>query len=121
MRKLVPVSKQVAQATPDLRRITDVLNSFFNTMAYDPPGDGADGQSYLFYLPWAGHNTHSAYGTQDAAGPLPRSIATVDCGALQLLEEVIPNNNPFIGTILQLLNQPKFRDAATCNGNKNAK
>ncbi len=121
VRKLVPVSRQLADAAPDLRRITDVLNAFFNTMAYDPPGDGPDGQSYLFYLPWAGHNTVSAYSTQDAAGPLPRSILTADCGGLELLEKVIPSNNPYINSILQMLNQPGFTDPATCGGNSRAK
>lgn len=116
VRKLVPVSKQVADATPNLRRITDVLNSFFNTMAYDPPGDGPNGQSYLFYLPWAGHNTNSAFGSQDGVSPLPRSVVVFDCGALELLEVTIPKRNPFIRTLLDLLNQPKFSDPATCGG-----
>ncbi len=121
VRKLVPVSAKTADAMPDLRRFTEVLNSFFNLMAYDPPGDGPNGQSYLFYLPWAGHNTNSAYSTQDATGPLPRSIITVDCGALELLEETIPKNNPFMASFLQLLNLPKFSDPAGCNRNKFAK
>ncbi|MFA4929376.1 MAG: MlaD family protein [Patulibacter sp.] len=121
VRKLVPVSQKTAEALPDLRRITDVLNSFFNTMAYDPPGDGPNGQSYLFYLPWAGHNTNSAVSSQDGVGPLPRSTIVFDCGALNLLEVVIPQNNPFIGNILDLLNQPKFSDKATCDSNRNAK
>jgi phospholipid/cholesterol/gamma-HCH transport system substrate-binding protein len=121
VRKLVPVSKKTAEAIPDLRRITDVLNDFFNLMAYDPPGDGPNGQSYLFYLPWAGHNTNSAFGSQDAAGPVPRSVFTADCGALQMLEKTIPPNNPFINTILQMLNQPGFDSATTCAGNSEAK
>lgn len=121
VRKLVPVAAQTAEAIPDLRRITDVLNDFFDTMAYDPPGDGPNGQSYLFYLPWAGHNTNSVFSSQDAGGPLPRSILTVDCGALNLLENVLPDRNPFLNTILQLLNQPKYSDPAGCNSNSFAK
>lgn len=115
VRKLVPVSAKVTQAMPDLRRFTEVLNSFFNLMAYDPPGDGPNGQSYLFYLPWAGHNTNSAVSSQDAVGPLPRSVVTVDCGALNLLDNVIPKFNPYINSITQLLNLPKFNDPAGCN------
>lgn len=121
VRKLVPVSAKVTESVPDLRRFTEVLNSFFNTMAYDPPGDGPNGQSYLFYLPWAGHNTNSAYSTQDAAGPLPRSIITVDCGALDVLQNAIPNNNPFMNSILQLLNLPLFSDPSGCAGKQTTK
>ncbi len=121
VRKLVPVSKQVAEATPDLRRITEVLNSFFNTMAYDPPGDGPEGQSYLFYLPWAGHNTNSILSTQDSVGPLPRSIVNLDCGAMELLQVSLPLRNPFVNTINQLLNTQSFFDPAGCKGSKDTK
>lgn len=118
VRKLVPVSAKVTESMPDLRRFTEVLNSFFNLMAYDPPGDGPNGQSYLFYLPWAGHNTNSAFSTQDGAGPLPRTMASIDCGALELLQVSLPKNNPYLNTISQLLNFPSFFDPAGCNNSK---
>lgn len=115
VRKLVPVSAKMTESIPDLRRFTEVLNAFFDTMAYDPPGNGPNDQSFLFYLPWAGHNANSSVSTQDANGPIQRSILTVDCGALELLEVTLPNNNAFMKAILQLLNQPKFSSASTCN------
>ncbi|MBF6620514.1 MAG: MCE family protein [Patulibacter sp.] len=118
VRKLVPVSQKTAEAIPDLRRFTDVLNSFFNLMAYDPPGDGPNGQSYLFYLPWAGHNTNSAFSSQDGVSPLPRSMVSLECGALELLQDVLPRRNPYVDTISQLLNLPSFRDPAGCKGSQ---
>lgn len=121
VRKLVPVSAKVTQVTPDLRRFTEVLNSFFNTMAYDPPGDGPNGQSYLFYLPWAGHNTNSAFSSQDGVSPLPRSMVSIQCGPLELLQVVLPKTNPYVHTLSQLLNLPGFNDPSGCKSSKDTK
>ena len=51
-RDLRTATKELAPVTPGLTRSFKVLNAFFNTLAYDPPGDN---QSYLFWSGWAAH------------------------------------------------------------------
>lgn len=120
-KELAPAVKLVANAAPDLQRFTDVLNHLFDAMAYDPPGDGVGKQSYLFYLPWAGHNTNSALSAQDAVGPLRRTVLQLNCGVQQLLNNyILPDSqsrSPYIQTLLDLLNAPAFADNCTADGN----
>jgi phospholipid/cholesterol/gamma-HCH transport system substrate-binding protein len=119
VRALSPAVANIAKAAPQLERFTDVLNHLFDAMAYDPPGKGRGKESYLFYLPWAGHNTNSALSTQDALGPLRRTQLQFPCGSLSLLENYRSptgkSYNPYMGTLLSLLNSPSFQ--LNCNGN----
>lgn len=109
-RKLTPVAGQLAEATPQLATLTDVLNAIVDELAYDPPGDGPDGQGYLFYVPWANHNTNSVMSGQDGVGPIRRSMVLMSCGSLQLLESIAtPRRNPTLSTLIQLLHAPDFR------------
>jgi phospholipid/cholesterol/gamma-HCH transport system substrate-binding protein len=104
---LGPATRDLAGATPGLDRLTQVLNAIVDELAYDPPGDGADGQGYLFYLPWAGHNANSALSSSDGIGPAARGLILMSCGSLQLLESLAqPKHNPTLSTLIQLLNAP---------------
>jgi phospholipid/cholesterol/gamma-HCH transport system substrate-binding protein len=110
-RKLVPAARDLADATPKLAEFTDVLNAIFDEMAYDPPGDDAKGQSYLFYVPWAGHNTNSILSTQDGIGATRRGLVLFSCGSLELFKLFAsPRRNPTLSTLLQLLNAPVFEE-----------
>jgi phospholipid/cholesterol/gamma-HCH transport system substrate-binding protein len=106
-RKLVPAAHDLAAATPDLKKLTDVLNAIVNELAYDPPGSGPSGQSYLFYVPWANHNTNSTLSSSDGIAPLRRGVVLVSCGSLTLLESLAaPKRNPTLSTLIQLLSAP---------------
>jgi phospholipid/cholesterol/gamma-HCH transport system substrate-binding protein len=115
-RQLRPGLKLTADAAPGLNRLTGTLNHLFDAMAYDPPGDGKGQQSYLFSLPWAAHNTNSALSTQDAVGPMRRSIVQYSCGAQALLDNYTDPmgvaDSPYIRTLIDLANPP--RTAQTC-------
>ena len=107
--KLVPIARELAAATPKLDRFTGVVNGAFDELAHDPPGNGPDGQSYLFYLPWASHNTNSVLAAQDAVGPTRRALILVSCGQLQVLRSLAnPKRNPTLSTLIQLLNTPNY-------------
>lgn len=112
-RELRRPARDLAKATPNLTEFTEVFNALFNELAYDPPGD--DKQSYLFYVPWANHNTNSTIGAQDGISTLRRNLLMISCSQLRSLEvfsapseitgEII---NPYLATLIKLLNAPKF-------------
>jgi phospholipid/cholesterol/gamma-HCH transport system substrate-binding protein len=110
-RKLVPAARDLAGATPDLDTLTSTLNALLDELAHDPPGNGVHGQSYLFNVPWANHNTNSVMASQDGIGPTRHSLVLFSCGALSLLDVFAsPKHNPTLSTIVGLLNAPKFSD-----------
>jgi phospholipid/cholesterol/gamma-HCH transport system substrate-binding protein len=124
VRDLSPAVANVAKAAPQLERFTDVLNHLFDAMAYDPPGKGRGKESYLFYLPWAGHNTNSALSTQDALGPLRRGMVLVTCGTQELLENYRnptgSSYNPYMATLISLLNPPQLAENCVKSGSNYA-
>jgi phospholipid/cholesterol/gamma-HCH transport system substrate-binding protein len=104
-KELVPAAHQLAQATPHLGTLAKELNNIVNELAYKPK----NGQSYLFYLPWANHDTNSVLSTQDGVGPIRRSLILFSCGSLSLLQDLAnPQHNPTLATIIQLLDAPDF-------------
>jgi phospholipid/cholesterol/gamma-HCH transport system substrate-binding protein len=110
-RQLAPAAHELAQATPKLGTLADELNNIVNELAYKPKS----GQSYLFYLPWANHDTNSVLSTQDGVGPVRRSLILFSCGSLQLLQDLAkPTHNPTLATLIQLLTTPNY--GALCNG-----
>lgn len=112
-RELVPVAEDLNHATPSLRRVWGVFNALFDELAYDPPGDGIGGMGYLFFLPWAAHNTNSTLAQQDGIGPLRRGLVYIRCDALGLFESFIKRErNPTLVATLRLLNAP--RQAEVC-------
>jgi phospholipid/cholesterol/gamma-HCH transport system substrate-binding protein len=110
-RKLVPAARDLAHTVPPLAELTDVLNALVDELAYDPPGNDAKGQSYLFYVPWAGHNTNSVLASQDGVGATRRGLVLFSCGSLQLFKIFAsPRRNPTLSTLMQLLNAPVYEE-----------
>jgi phospholipid/cholesterol/gamma-HCH transport system substrate-binding protein len=112
--ELRPAARDLAKSTPNLMKFTEVFNALFDELAYDPPGKGKGKEGYLFYLPWANHNTNSSIGSQDGITPLRRGLVLFSCSQLQLLEglssqprEGAPYRNPYLATLIQLLNAPR--------------
>jgi ABC-type transporter Mla subunit MlaD len=90
-RALAPAAHQLAQATPKLGTLAGELDNIVNELAYKPK----NGQSYLFYLPWASHDTNSVLSNQDGIGPVRQSLILFSCGSLQLLQDLAkPTHNP---------------------------
>ena len=111
-----PTTK-LAAATPELKTLSDVLNAILNEAAYKAPGTGADKNSFLFYVPWASHNTNSALSQQDGVGPLRRGLVLVSCQSVQVLDTLAsPTRNPTLATLVQLLGVPKREEI--CGGGK---
>ncbi|WCB94067.1 hypothetical protein DSM104299_02795 [Baekduia alba] len=107
--KLVPAAKHLATATPHLDTLTTMLNGLLAELAHDPPGDGVHGNSYLYYVPWANHNTNSVLASQDGIGPVRHSLILYPCGSLKIINSLSNNfkNNPTLAAELQLLGVPK--------------
>jgi phospholipid/cholesterol/gamma-HCH transport system substrate-binding protein len=108
---LVPAAHRLATATPKLQTLAEELDNIVNELAFKPK----NGQSYLFYLPWANHDTNSVLSTQDGVGPVRRSLILFSCGSLQLLQDLAdPKHNPTLATLIQLLTTPNY--SSVCRG-----
>jgi phospholipid/cholesterol/gamma-HCH transport system substrate-binding protein len=101
---LRPASAELAKATPNLVRSFGVLNSLFNTLAYQPRGQ----QGYLFWGSWLSHIADSLTSTQDANGPIVRGLFVATCGALNLFEVALTQSDPALGPLVDLLNAPDW-------------
>jgi phospholipid/cholesterol/gamma-HCH transport system substrate-binding protein len=104
-RALRPAATQLARATPPLTRSVGVLNTLFNTLAYQPKGSE---QGYLFWGSWLAHIASSLTSLQDANGASVRGIFMATCSQLNLLETTIRAGSPSIGPLLDLLNAPDW-------------
>jgi phospholipid/cholesterol/gamma-HCH transport system substrate-binding protein len=102
VRDLRSASKSLAVVTPRLTRSFEVLNKFFNALAYDPPG-AAD--SFLFWSAWGAHAGATMFTLQDAHGPVRRGLVLVSCSGYETLESVV-EGNPQLGMITRLNNFP---------------
>jgi phospholipid/cholesterol/gamma-HCH transport system substrate-binding protein len=89
---------------PHLTNTFEVVNSLFNELAYNPPGDE---EGFLFWTAWANHDANTIFGTQDAHGPIRRGLIVTSCDSLSLLNQVVAANPP-LNTLFQLLNAPAF-------------
>jgi phospholipid/cholesterol/gamma-HCH transport system substrate-binding protein len=114
-REVRPILSQAARASEPLEKTVRSfgnaiggLNSFFNELAYKPKGDG---QSYLFYLPWANHNLNNAFSLQDANGPALRSLIEIGCTGADLgygfAVTERAGGKPYLETLLNLVNVPR--------------
>lgn len=110
---LAPAAERLARATPGLTTLAHELNVIVNELAYQP---GHGRQGYLFYLPWANHDTNSALSSQDGGRPLRQSLLLYNCGTLQLMQNYLTGvtQNPTLLTILRLLDLPNY--ASDCRG-----
>jgi phospholipid/cholesterol/gamma-HCH transport system substrate-binding protein len=107
--KLIPASGRLANATPHLDTLTKMLNDLFAELAHDPPGNDVHGKSYLYYVPWAAHNSNSVMASQDGIGPVRHSLVLYPCGTLTAFNTFANNfdRNPTLAATLQLLDTPK--------------
>jgi phospholipid/cholesterol/gamma-HCH transport system substrate-binding protein len=110
---LAPAAEALAKSTPHLSHAVQVLNSLFNTLAYQPHGAS---QSYLFWGSWLSHIASALASQQDAQGPILRGTFMASCAELQLYEVTLAQSTPAIANLLALLNAP---DWSTLPGNKN--
>jgi phospholipid/cholesterol/gamma-HCH transport system substrate-binding protein len=103
---LAPATEQLSRSTPGLTTLARELNNIVNELAYKP----AHGQGYLFYLPWANHNTNSVLSSQDGVGPLRQGELLFNCGTLALVNNYLldPKLNPNLATLLKLLDVPSY-------------
>jgi phospholipid/cholesterol/gamma-HCH transport system substrate-binding protein len=102
---LRPASSSLARATPDLVRTLGVLNTLFNTLAYQPPGKE---QGYLFWGSWLSHIAASLTDQQDAQGAIVRGVFMATCPELNLFEVALTHSNPALGPLVDLLNAPDW-------------
>jgi phospholipid/cholesterol/gamma-HCH transport system substrate-binding protein len=99
---LRPANENLAKVTPDLRKSFNVLNTFLNAWAYNPPGDA---EGFLFYTLWGGHIAASIYSNQDAHASVQRGLILTTCRSLQVLQNVT-KIDPQLATIIELTNLP---------------
>ena len=104
-RILAPAAASLSKATPPLTHSFHVLNTLFNTLAYQP---GGNQQSYLFWGSWLAHNADELTRMQDAHGPTLQGVFMGTCSELQLLESGLVFTYPSIGALLALLNAPDY-------------
>lgn len=102
---LAPASEKLAQATPPLVRSIGVLNTLFNTIAYQPHGSE---QGYLFWGSWLSHVADLLTSQQDTHGPIVRGTFMASCTELHLFEVTLIQATPSIGNLLTLLNAPNW-------------
>jgi phospholipid/cholesterol/gamma-HCH transport system substrate-binding protein len=102
-RTLAPAATSLAKATPPLVRSIGVLNTLFNTLAYQPP---AGQKSYLYWGSWLSHIANSLTSAQDANGQLLQGIFTGTCAQLNYFEGTLGPSNAALGVIIDLLNPP---------------
>jgi phospholipid/cholesterol/gamma-HCH transport system substrate-binding protein len=100
---LRPAATELSKAVPPLTQSIGVINTLFNTLAYQPSGSE---QGYLFWGSWLAHIAASLTNLQDAHGPTVRGIFVATCPALTLLETTIQAGSPSIAPLLDLLNAP---------------
>jgi phospholipid/cholesterol/gamma-HCH transport system substrate-binding protein len=118
-RELRKPAHDLAATMPELQRFFEVFNAIWDELAYDPPGNGKGDQSYLFYGPWAIHNTNSTLAAQDGIGPVRRGVVLIPCGSLGFLESIASGErNPLLNTLIKLLNAPDAEqlEALGCRG-----
>ena len=103
-RQIRPVLTHTKQGASDLEKSVSgfgtslgAFNSFFNELAYKPPGKK---QSFLFYLPWLNHELNATFNLTDAGGPVTRGIAMLSCNGSFLGYGLIPLK-PYLRTLVQ--------------------
>jgi phospholipid/cholesterol/gamma-HCH transport system substrate-binding protein len=102
-RALQPAATQLSKAVPPLSRSVGVVNTLFDTLAYQPSGRE---QGYLFWGSWLAHIAATLTDLQDSQGPTVRGIFMATCPALNLLETTIQAGSPSVAPLLDLLNAP---------------
>lgn len=110
VRTLTPAAGALAKAAPELSRSFSVLNTLFNTLAYQQHGK----QSYLYWGSWLAHNLDSLTTLQDALGPIIQGQFMASCPSLNLLEVALQPGTPSLTPILDMLNAPDWSKITNC-------
>jgi phospholipid/cholesterol/gamma-HCH transport system substrate-binding protein len=100
--ELGPSTKPFAESLPKLSVSFQVLNEFFNELAYNP---GASKGGFLFFLDWGNHDLNSAVSSADAQGTLGRTLVYFNCELLKVLKGV-SEVNPNVHLLVNLLRPP---------------
>ena len=79
--ELRKTTTKLNDTTPTIVSGLRELNSVFNALGYNPPGDE---EGYLFWANWLGHNAQQTSNIQDANGALVRAIAFNSCQTASL-------------------------------------
>jgi phospholipid/cholesterol/gamma-HCH transport system substrate-binding protein len=110
-RTLAPAGAKLKLAIPSLSNSIGVLNTLFNTLAYQHGSE----PSYLYWGSWLAHNAASLVSTQDANGAFVQGIFMGTCPQLNYFEGQLEPYSVSLGVILNLLNLPPL---AQIPGNK---
>jgi phospholipid/cholesterol/gamma-HCH transport system substrate-binding protein len=102
---LKPAGIKLAESTPPLSHALGVLNTLFNTLAYQPHGSE---QGYLFWGSWLSHILDTVARHQDAHGAALNGMFMGTCVELQFYEQTLIFASPALGPILALLNPPDY-------------
>jgi phospholipid/cholesterol/gamma-HCH transport system substrate-binding protein len=102
---LKPAAIKLAKSTPPLTSALGVLNTLFNTLAYQPRGKE---QGYLFWGSWLSHIVDTVARRQDAQGAALNGMFMGTCVELQFYEQTLIFASPALGPILALLNPPNY-------------
>jgi phospholipid/cholesterol/gamma-HCH transport system substrate-binding protein len=111
VRHLRQAAEPLAETTTGLSGAFGELNQLTNALAYNPPGAAEEG--YAFWLSWLNHNTNALFFSQDALGPMIRSMVMFGCGTAGLAEGVA-TPRPFLRTLQQMTNVPRSDDPRVC-------
>jgi phospholipid/cholesterol/gamma-HCH transport system substrate-binding protein len=111
IRHLAQAAQPLADTTTGLEGSFTELNFLGNALAYNPPSTVEEG--YLFWLAWLNHDTNALFYSQDAMGPMLRSIVIFGCNTAGLAEGVAAPR-PFLRTLQQMTNVPSSDDPRVC-------
>ena len=97
--KLVPAATPPGQGHAGPRHADQDAQQPHGGARARPAGEGVNGNSYLYYVPWAGHNTNSVMASQDGMGPVRHTLVLYPCGSLDILDRTSQNiaKNPDAG------------------------
>jgi phospholipid/cholesterol/gamma-HCH transport system substrate-binding protein len=108
---LAQAAGPLSQTTTGLNGSFEQLNMLANALAYNPPSSAEEG--YLFWLAWLNHDTNALFFSQDAMGPMLRSVVMFGCTTAGLAEGVAAPR-PFLRTLQQITNVPSSSNPKVC-------
>jgi phospholipid/cholesterol/gamma-HCH transport system substrate-binding protein len=110
-RHLKQAAKPLETTTKGLKGTFTELETLGNALGYNPPGSAEEG--YSFWVPWLNHDINATFYSQDAMGPLFRTVVMFGCSTAGLAEGVA-TPRPFLRTLQQMTNVPKSSDPQVC-------
>ena len=110
-RHLAQAAEPLATTTKGLKTTFVEFQTLGNALGYNPPGSAEEG--FLFWLSWLNHNTNALFFSQDAMGPMLRTVVTFGCQTAGLAEGVAAPR-PFLRTLQQMTNVPSSSDPRVC-------